>query len=67
MATSNASESGDNWTKNYKMGSKRVEDGTELVNAGPPVGYIWVKKYKYIPCCVPATDSDACNTSSQGC
>jgi len=61
-----ASEGLGTWKKDLGMGCVEKEDGGDYVWIGLPVDrYVWVKKHKYLDCCISATDSDACNTGAQ--
>ena len=50
----------DGWVKGYTMISDHpVQVGTEVVHT--PTGAVLWPKYENLPCCVVATESDACN------
>ena len=61
------------WKRNLKGSNKQVQTGTttkQVWVVGDPlngVGYwdtITVPVYTTVPCCAPATDSDACNAGA---
>lgn len=67
------SEGGGPWKTNYKMGTKAVQTGTTTTTTWITIdplsgGSIPVTTttpvYTTYSCCVPATDSDACNSGA---